>query len=324
MSTFQTLIAAVAAVALFLYALGGFSRELRAAGGAALTRWLRRVTTSSVAGFTIGAGATALVQSSSAITALAVTLVDAGAITFRGSLGILLGANVGTTVTAWLVSLKLTGIGPAFIVLGTVVSIVPLRVKIFGQALFYFGLIFFSLELVSGSLHVLRDQPVFMAWLARADHPLVGALFGVIFTAVVQSSSVTTGLAILFVQQGLLPPAAAIPIVIGANLGTTSTGLVASVRMDRVARATAVTNFLFNAAGVLVLLPFLGPLSRAVVDRVGAADAAVAWAHLGFNLGLGLICLLTLRWWAPPLARRLGVDRDPAATAASDDRVPPA
>ncbi len=238
MSTFQTLIAAVAAVALFLYALGGFSRELRAAGGAALTRWLRRVTTSSVAGFTIGAGATALVQSSSAITALAVTLVDAGAITFRGSLGILLGANVGTTVTAWLVSLKLTGIGPAFIVLGTVVSIVPLRVKIFGQALFYFGLIFFSLELISGSLHVLRDQPVFMAWLARADHPLVGALFGVIFTAVVQSSSVTTGLAILFVQQGLLPPAAAIPIVIGANLGTTSTGLVASVRMDRVARAT--------------------------------------------------------------------------------------
>ncbi|MBE7448114.1 MAG: Na/Pi symporter [Kofleriaceae bacterium] len=110
------------------------------------------MTTSSVAGFTIGAGATALVQSSSAITALAVTLVDAGAITFRGSLGILLGANVGTTVTAWLVSLKLTGIGPAFIVLGTVVSIVPFRVKVFGQALFYFGLIFFSLELVSGSL----------------------------------------------------------------------------------------------------------------------------------------------------------------------------
>ncbi|MBE7448113.1 MAG: Na/Pi symporter [Kofleriaceae bacterium] len=173
---------------------------------------------------------------------------------------------------------------------------------------------------------MLRDQPVFMAWLARADHPLVGALFGVIFTAVVQSSSVTTGLAILFVQQGLLPPAAAIPIVIGANLGTTSTGIVASLRMDRVARATAVTNFLFNAAGVLVLLPVLRPLSRAVVDRVGAADAAVAWAHLGFNLGLGLICLLTLRWWAPPLARRLGVDRDPAAaaaaTAASDDRAP--
>ena len=125
MTPFQGIIAAVAAIVLFLQALQGFSREVQAVGGAALKSWLPRVTESRWRGFLIGAVATAVVQSSSAITALAVSLVDAGVISFRGSLGIVLGANVGTTATAWLVSFKLTGIGPFFIVLGALLSALP-------------------------------------------------------------------------------------------------------------------------------------------------------------------------------------------------------
>jgi Na+/phosphate symporter len=213
MTPIQGLFAAVSAVLLFLYGLQGFSRELQDVGGASLQSWLGRVTASRWLGFLVGALATAIMQSSSAITALAVTLVDASVISFRASLGVLLGSNVGTTATAWLVSFKLTGIGPVFIVLGALITLLPIRARVVGKAVFYFGLIFFALDLISAELKPLQNRPQF--------HGQVCLPAGLVFTALVQSSSVTTGLAILLVQQGLLPPQAAIPIVIGANMGST-------------------------------------------------------------------------------------------------------
>jgi phosphate:Na+ symporter len=305
MSRFQALFAVISAIVLFLYALQGFSRELRTAGGSALRSWLARVTESRWRGFAVGALATALVQSSSAVTALTTTLVDASVIPFRASLSVLLGSNVGTTVTAWLVSLKLTGIGPFFIVAGALLSALPMRVSIAGKALFYFGLIFFALDLVGTELAPLREQPAFLEWLASAERPWLGVLSGLVFTAVVQSSSVTTGVGILLVQQGALPPEAAIPLVIGANVGSTSTALLASLGMGRTARATAVANLLFNAAGALAFFPFLGPFARVTLELAGDPGTAVAWAHLLFNLTLGLGFLLTLSWVEPRLRRWL-------------------
>ena len=120
-------------------------------GGATLSKWLGRLTESRWRGLLLGAVATAIVQSSSAITSLTVALVDAGTMSFGSSLGVLLGANIGTTSTAWLVSLKLTSIGPFFIVLGTALSALPTRFKILGKAAFYFGFIFFSLIASSGA-----------------------------------------------------------------------------------------------------------------------------------------------------------------------------
>ncbi len=195
----QTFFGAIAAIVLFIYGLQGFSRELRAVGGLALQFWLGRVTASRWLGFTVGALATAVVQSSSAITSLTAALVDASVISFRASLGVLLGSNVGTTATAWLVSLKLTDIGPFFIVLGALLSVLPKRVSVAGKAVFYFGLIFFALDLISAELTPLREQPEFVDWLALAHTPWLGLSIGLMFTAIVQSSSVTTGVAILLV-----------------------------------------------------------------------------------------------------------------------------
>jgi Na/Pi-cotransporter len=312
MTTFQTVAAAIAAIVLFLYGLQGFGRELRAVGGAALQSWLGRVTASRWRGFLVGALATAVVQSSSATTALAVTLVDATVITFGASLGILLGANVGTTATAWLVSFKLTGIGPVCIVLGAVLSAAPLRIAMLGKAVFYFGLIFFALDLIGQGLQPLQAHPVMQQGLAMAANPYLGVLAGLVFTALVQSSSVTTGLAIVMVQQGLLPAAAAIPVVLGANVGSTSTALVASLGMGPVARASAVSNFLFNLTGLVLYLPFLPWFSRWVVESSPEPGLAVAWAHLVFNLSIGLAFLATLRWLEPVLRLRLLPDGDPA------------
>lgn len=152
MTGLQSLFAAVSAIILFIYGLQGFSRELRAIGGDALQAWLGRMTASRWRGFAIGALATAAMQSSSAVTSLTTALVDASAISFRASLGVLLGANVGTTATAWLVSLKLTSIGPFFIVLGALLSVLPKHLSVAGKSVFYFGLIFFALDLISAEL----------------------------------------------------------------------------------------------------------------------------------------------------------------------------
>ena len=301
MTGLQSFFAAVSAVVLFIYGLQGFSRELQAVGGPALQAWLGRITASRWLAFIVGALATAILQSSSAVTSLTTALVDASVISFRASLGVLLGANVGTTVTAWLVSLKLTAIGPVFIVLGTALSALPKRVSIAGKAVFYFGLIFFALNLISVELKPLREQPAFLEWLALAQTPWVGVTIGLVFTAVLQSSSVTTGVAILLVQQGVLPAEAAIPIVVGANVGSTSTALLASIGMSPIARATAEANFLFNVAGTVLFFPFLPQFAYAIVNLAGDPVMAVAWAHLIFNLAVALVFLVPFNWLAPRL-----------------------
>jgi len=303
MTQFQGLFAALSAIVLFLYGLQAFSNELQTVGGDALRSWLGRATANRLRGFLIGAVATAIVQSSSAMTALTATLVDASAISFRGSFGVLLGANVGSTATAWLVSFKLTGIGPAFIVLGALISILPARVRVIGKAVFYFGFIFFALDLISAELRPLQNRATFREWLALAQTPWMGVLAGMVFTAVIQSSSVTTGLAIVLVQQGTLPPEAAIPMVIGANVGSTSTALIAGLSMKSTARASAIANLLFNTAGMVVYLPFLGWFSRAIVEITNDAGVAVAVAHSIFNLTIALVFLLSLDWVEPVLRR---------------------
>lgn len=301
MSKLQTLFAAISAVTLFLYGLQGFSRELQAVGGQALQRWLARVTARRWQGFCVGAGVTALLQSSSAVTALTVALVDASVISFKSSLGVLLGSNVGTTATAWLVSFKLTGIGPVFIVLGALLSVAPARASVVGKAVFYFGLIFFALDLIAVGLKPLQDQPMFRDLLAMAHQPWLGIVAGVVITALIQSSSVTCGLAILLVQQGALPAAAAIPIVIGSNVGSTTTALVASIGMSPTARATARANVLFNVAGMLLFFPFLSMFTQTMLTWTDEPGMAVALAHLVFNVILGLLFLLALDLVEPRL-----------------------
>jgi len=295
MSNFRILLSIVSAIVLFLYGLGAFSQEIQTVGGERLKKWLGRLTAKRWLGLLLGALATAIVQSSSAVTSLTVALVDAGTISFRSSLGVLLGANIGTTSTAWLVSLKLTSIGPFFIVLGALLGSLPTRLKILGEAAFYFGFIFFSLDVVSFTLKPLAQNPVFAEVLRESSTPLLGVLAGILVTAIVQSGSITTGLCILLVQQNLLSPTAAIPIVIGASVGSTSTALIASIKMQRTARRVALANLCFNAFGVVLFLPFLGWFAVRVVEFAGEPGMAVAWAQLIFKIVMSAAVLLLLR-----------------------------
>ena len=310
MGYFELLIAVLATVMLFLYGLQSFSQEIQGLGRDRLQSALATLTGNRFSGFLLGAGFTALVQSSSAVTALTVALVDAGSITFANSLAVLVGANVGTTATAWLVSFELTGIGPVFIVLGGLLTVLPGPLRVAGKSVFYFGFIFFALDLIGSSLEPIKQDERLLGLLAGTSVPAVGALTGAVLTALVQSSSVTTGLAILLVQQGAIDVQGAVAIIIGANAGTTVTGLIASIPMKPAAKRTAVANLIFNFAGVLVFIPLVGPLASAVSSIADEPAIAVALAHLVFNVGVALLALPCL----DPMARWLDPGRETAAS----------
>lgn len=321
---FQIAVAALTGVVLFLHALQGFSREVQKTGGEWLRRGLGLGANQRGVAFLIGASATALLQSSSATSSLTVALVDAGVIGFRASLGILLGANVGTTVTAWLVSFKLTGIGPFFIIFGTLLSLLPLRFRVFGKALFYFGLIFFTLDLISASLSPLHTHPTWQALLAWANTPWTAVLVGAVATLLVQSSSVVVGLAVLLAQQGLLPAEAAISMALGSNIGTTSTALIASAAMRGAARSAAIANLVFNSIMLALLLPVLPWVVAFAAASVPRADLAVALTHLLFNLAMAMLFLPLLRPLDPWLRRfepAVQAEPPPVPAAASRDGV---
>lgn len=303
----------LAAIMLFLFSLQGFAQEVQAHGQQTLQAWFGKVTRNRVSGFLLGAITTAVVQSSSAVSSITVALVGSGVIPFRQSLAVLFGANVGTTATAWLVAFKLTDIGPFFIVIGGLLSMLPGRAPMVGKALFYFGFIFFSLGLISQSLEPLQGSPAFAAWLQVVEHPLAGILAGMAITLLVQSSSVTTGLIIVLVQQGLMTPEVAIAVVIGANLGSTGTALLASLPLQREARRAALANVLFNVGGLLLWAPFIPWLARALSAAMETPAMAVAMAHVLFNLSTALVFLVFLNTFAG-LVDRLMPSRTAAAT----------
>src|SRR5690554_1196859 len=190
MELFQTLIFGVSAIVLFVHGLQNFSKEIERLGADGLKQWIQRVTATRAGGFLLGAIVTAIIQSSTTVSTLTVSLVDAGVISFRNSLLILLGTNVGTTSTGWIVTFQSVLLGPIFIVSGTLISIVPARISTIGKSIFYFGFIFFSLSLISEALEPLRDDPRIVEWLLAATNPFVGVLVGIVITVILQSSSV--------------------------------------------------------------------------------------------------------------------------------------
>lgn len=294
MDNYQIVFSIFSAIILFLFGLSAFSAELKHAAGNKLESIMKKLTSNRLVAFVVGLLLTIVIQSSTAISSLAVSLVNSGVLSFAGATAIMLGSYVGTTATAWLVSLKLTNIGPIFIVLGSLLSALPIKAKVFGKGLFYFGFIFFSLDLVSSSISPLKESLFLTNLLLHTSNTFIAILVGVFLTIILQSSTVVTGLAIIFVQQKLIMPADSIPIVLGANIGTTFTALFASIRMNTNARKAAVANTLINAIGVALLYPFLEPYTAWVLKTAPNTSMVVATAHLSFNVVLVTVFLILL------------------------------
>jgi len=284
MNIFNTLVAIMAMISLFLFSLRGFSKQLQTLGSDKMQVWLGKITSNRFSGFLLGAMLTAIIQSSSAVTSITVALVDSGVITFYNSLAVLVGTNIGTTFTAWLITFKLDALGPYLLIVGTIVGFFPHRIHIAGKSIFYLGLILFSLKLISETLEPIRGSEEVIQFLSMSSHPIAGVIIGIIATTIVQSSSVTTGLVIVLAGQQLLTLEAAVAIVVGSNVGTTSTALLAATQMSRSAKLSAQANFVFNTIGLLVFLPFIVPFTKLMSLIPGHLTVQIATAHLAFNL----------------------------------------
>lgn len=282
MSELNIALAGITAIILFLFGLESFSNEIQRISGERFRQFLGNATKIPIIGVFIGAIVTSVIQSSSATSVITMGLVNAGVISFKNSLGIIFGANIGTTITAQLVAFKLTNFAPYIIILGFLISVTKTRWSFIGRTIFYFGFVFFSLNLISQAVAPLKDDPRLLAFLSSPQKMFTALMIGALFTAIVQSSSVTTGVAVIFTQSGILTIDNAIPIIIGANIGTTVTAMLAIINMDISARRTAISHLIFNIGGVIIFLPFIPYMSSWFTDLEPAV--ALATVHLIFNL----------------------------------------
>ncbi len=295
MVSWELWFAIIPGLILFLYGIEQFSREIQRVAGERFRSALERMTRNRWGGAALGALVTAIIQSSTATTVIVVGLVNAGTLSFAHSLGVMFGANVGTTVTAQLVAFGLTGFAPIFILLGFLLSLVGGRYRFLGKPIFYFGLVFFSLSLISDAIEPIKSDPEVLALFSQFSNVLLALLAGIIFTILIQSSSVTTGVVVLLAGSGLLTLGQGIPIILGANIGTTLTSLLASLRMGLYAKRAAAAHILFNMGGALLFLPFLGPFGDLVAGLGGNAAQQVANAHLIFNLTCAVVFIAALQ-----------------------------
>lgn len=286
-------------LSIFLYGLDRLSESLKAAAGDHLRDTLQRLTPNRFAGLLTGTIATALTQSSTVTTVLLVGFVGAGLMTMQQSVAIVMGSNIGSTLTAQLAAFQIAKYALLLVAVGFAgqVFLPSERLRHLFHALLGLGLLFVGMEIMSQSMQPLQHYPLFLQWMAQMRYAAFGLLAGAIFTALVHSSAATVGVVIALASQGLLDLKAGLAVALGANVGTCVTALIASLRQTAEARQVAIVHILFNTLGVLLFLPFLGPFSRLVAalspqahHLQGAARIAyeaprqIANAHTLFNV----------------------------------------
>ena len=279
-----------------MYGIFRVSNSIQKSFSSSLRTLIEKAVDKPIKGVLIGTLVTSIIQSSSATTVIVIGLVNAGIITFYNALGIIFGANIGTTITAQLVAFKLTKLAVYFMIIGFFLMFFGKgKQRNVGEAMFYFGLLFYGLNIMEHSLRPLKDNPAFTRMLLRVKNPILGILIGAVFTGIVQSSSVTTSIVVVLGQQGLISLASAIPIILGANIGTTVTALIASINTSLNARRSAIAHFFFNVIGVLLFLPLLKPFEHLLLLITPNLGKQIAMGHTLFNITNTIIALLLIQ-----------------------------
>jgi phosphate:Na+ symporter len=236
-------------------------------------------------GLVTGIVSTILLQSSTATSVLVVGMVSAGLMSFYRSLGILLGADIGTTFTVQLVVWKVTDLSPLFILFGGLLWFTGKdRWRSAGQALFYFGIMFFGLSLVSQAAAPLKDHPDIIRFLREANHPLIGFAAGLVLASLIHSSAIPISLLVILAQYGWVTLENALPIVFGANVGTAITAILASFVANVNGKRSALSHFLFKFFGTVICFLFFPFFIAAVKSLSGDAAQQIALGHLLFNV----------------------------------------
>ncbi len=284
-------------LSLFLYGMEKMSEGLKRTAGNQMRSILAALTRNRVIAMFVGAFVTMVIQSSSATTVMLVSFVQAGLMSFAQSMGVILGADIGTTITAQLIAFKLTDYALLMIAIGFSLHMFgkTRATKNIGDVILGFGILFFGMKLMSDAMKPLRTYSVFIDSMRQMENPILGILIGALFTALVQSSSATTGVVIVLAQQGFITLDAGIPLVFGANIGTCITAGLASIGTAREAKRVALAHVIFKLAGVLLFvfwIPAFADLIRTLAERFDSGTARqIANAHTIFNVALALIFL---------------------------------
>lgn len=284
--------------------MGLMTDGLKLVAGSSLRNMLDRLTRNRVSGVLTGAGITAVIQSSSVTTVLVVGFISAGLMSLRQSVPIIMGANIGTTVTAQILAFQVTKAALVLIAVGFAMefALKKSRVKRLGSVLLGLGFIFLGMQIMGDATEPLRTYPPFLDLMQQMSNPLLGIAVAMVFTALVQSSSATIGIVIVLAGQGVISLESGIALILGANVGTCITGVLASIGKPREAVQAAGVHVLFNVAGVLLWGWLIGPLADLVCLISPASTAAdpvarlaadtprqVANAHTLFNLANTLV-----------------------------------
>jgi len=299
----ETAFLIVGGLGIFLYGINLMSDALKKLAGSKLKLFLEKTTNTPLKGIFVGILLTALIQSSSATSALVVGLVRAGLMTLPQAVGVIFGANIGTTFTSVLISLDIGSYAMPIMFLGAILIFFFKRKKVqqLGRVIFGFGMLFFGLDTMGGALKTLAELPQFASMLhSVGDTPILGVIVGVLTTAIIQSSSATIGILQQLYSTGGMTLIGATAIVLGDNIGTTVTSIMASVGGTSSAKRTALIHVLFNTFGTVVFFILLKPYTEFItwLSNIIGIDPTIdkftiSLAHVGFNI----MTVLILFWF---------------------------
>ncbi|MFA6325160.1 MAG: Na/Pi symporter [Candidatus Paceibacterota bacterium] len=295
---FSVIVSLVAVIFVFLFAIKKFGNQIQYLLGDKFKNILEKFTNTPLKGALVGVGLTSIIQSSTAVTVLLVSLVDSGVLSFANSIAVIIGSNIGTTITAQLVAFKILNIAPYILVFGFILMNIKHKYNKFqhlGKPIFYFGLIFSCLFIISVLAGTFKESTFLLSLIVKTSNIFFAIGVGIIITIILQSSSVATGLIVIFVGGGLLTFTQAFGIILGTNIGTTATALLASTVTGKQGKRVAVTHFMFNLLGVIIFLPFVGIFSN-FISRINIGLVGqVALSHLIFNLIIVIIFLFAIK-----------------------------
>lgn len=296
-NTISSVLGIIGSISLFVYSIFSFDHLIRKHASEKLKGLLQSMTSTPVRGVVFGFVTSAIIQSSSALTTLLASLADAGLISFYNSLGVIFGANIGTTITAQLIAYNFATLSPVIILLGLLCLRWGGRYKNYGKPVIYFGLLFFSIYLISYFVSGISEGYI-TQYVSLISNLYIAIFAGIIASIVFQSSSVVTGVVLVMAGMGHFDLSQSVGLVLGANIGTTSTVLIASTVLGKEAKKVAVAQFLFNFLGVLIMLPFINIFYNIVRWFDGDIIHQVANIHLLFNVVCAIIFLIAIKPFA--------------------------
>ena len=289
-------LALLGGLALFLYGMQMMSTGLEAAAGNRMKSILEKLTSNRVKGVLVGAAITAVIQSSSATTVMVVGFVNSGLMTLKQAVWVIMGANIGTTITGQLIALDIGAIAPLFAIagVGAIMFIKSEKVHHISSIFAGFGILFMGMDMMGAAMSPLKESEAFISLMTKFDNPLLGILVGALFTAVIQSSSASVGILQALASTGMIPLSSAVFVLFGQNIGTCITAVLASIGMKVNAKRTTVIHLLFNIIGT-VLFTVICLVTPYVtwIEAMTPGDpvAQIANAHTVFNIVTTLLLL---------------------------------